>query len=284
MKFDDPNSEQLDFDANLRKKGATLHSWAMEYLALEDKKVKQTKSYKSKIAAIRKLAKKKATRAEANLQIREMISSPMPELSHGYQGHLISLLGQIAGDTDDPALSTYCLATAYRMMRGTPALRALYSDYAYYMCESISEKYRVTVKKIKRKRAWAIRATRGADGNYHDFNWLPLAWHDAGICAYIQNNYSQAETAFKAAIQLRAEHPRESGYFICDLHIKQAEVMRGLNRRDEELAHFETAKTLLNDIPDPLLLRMMQRHLKWALARSARSENSAQDDQGLDNE
>jgi len=70
MKFDDPNSEQLDFDANLRKKGATLHSWAMEYLALEDKKVKQTKSYKSKIAAIRKLAKKKATRAEANIQIR----------------------------------------------------------------------------------------------------------------------------------------------------------------------------------------------------------------------
>jgi hypothetical protein len=284
MKFDDVESKQLDFDENLRKKGATLHAWAAEHLALEEKSVKEAKSYKSKVAAIRKLAKKKSTRTEANVQIRKMLASPMPEISHGYQGYLIGQLGRIAGDTDDPLLSKYCTATAYRMMRRTPALRALFSDYAYYICESISEKYQVTEKKIKRKRAWATRATKGADGSYDDFTWLPLAWHDVGICAYIQNNYNQAETAFNAAIQLMSEHPRESGYFICKLHIKQAEVMRGLNRGDQEIAHFETARTLLNDIPDSLFREMMQRHLKRAIARSERSINLEFDDQGPDDE
>ena len=88
-----------------------------------------------------------------------------------------------------------------------------------------------------------------------------------------------AEKAFSTSIRLVSENPPASGYFICELHIKLAEVMRGLKRPDEELAHFETAKSLLSDIPNPELREYSARRLKWALARSAKSKEASDQDE-----
>ena len=127
MEFDRPNSEQLDFDANLRKNGGDLHAWANEHIKIEESSVRLAKDFKRNISKVRQLAKRKSTRPTANAQLRDLISSSMPGLSAGYQGYIIYQLSKIAADIEDRALSIYCKAAAFRLMRNTPALRAYFA-------------------------------------------------------------------------------------------------------------------------------------------------------------
>jgi hypothetical protein len=208
-----------------------------------------------------------------------MLRAPMDGVSLGYQSHIIERLSAIAAQAGDRQLGLYCTAAAYRLARGTPALRARFADGAYNIAEATSVWLKFTEKKAQRKMKWAGRAAAAAGGNQYDFNWLPYLCNDIGECAYRLTDYRTAEKAFSTSIRLVNENPAASGYFICELHIKLAEVMRGLKRPDEELAHFETAKSLLNDIPNPELREYSARRLKWALARSTKSKESSDQDE-----
>jgi tetratricopeptide (TPR) repeat protein len=274
MEFDAPELPQLDFVRRLSNQNSTLHEWAKEHVSTQERLNSAAKTLKSSVSKIKRLASRKAGRPEANAKARQLICS-MPNLEGGYDGYLIYKLREVAVLTNDWQLAHYCTAAGYRLMRNTPALRAHYADCAFFASEAISENYLATDKRISRKKAWAERATRDADSRIEDFNWLPFAWHDLGICAYIQRNLNQAEDAINKAILITNEHPMESGYFICQLHILQAEIMRELKRPDQQLAHFETANALLDDITKKDLQEMMRRRLNWALARSAKNKHSA---------
>jgi tetratricopeptide (TPR) repeat protein len=274
MEFEQSNPEQLSFEDSFREKSSGLHAWANEHIAREEKLNSSTKGFKKQLSDIKKLARKKATRLEAISRIRDMMSASMDGVSFGYQSHIIYRLSAIASQAGDRQLGLYCTAAAYRLARNTPALRARLADGAYDIAESTWIKLTFSEKKAKRKIKWAERAVLAANGNQHDFNWLPYLWNDIGECAYRSGNYRKAENAFSASIKLLTEKPPESGYFICELHIKLAEVMRGLKKPDEEIAHFETAKSLLNDISNPEFRDYSARHLKWALARSVKLKES----------
>lgn len=279
MDFERSNPEQLSFESSFRKKSEGLHEWANDHVALEEKINVSAKRFKKKLTDIRKLTRKKATRQEAVLQIRDVLSAPMDGVSSGYQSHIIERLSAIAAQAGDRQLWLYCTAAAYRLARSTPALRARFADAAYNIAEATSVWLNFTEKKAQRKMKWAKRAAAAADGNQYDFNWLPYLCNDIGECAYRLRDYRTAEKAFSTSIRLATESPPESGYFICQLHVKLAEVMRGLKRPDEELAHFETAKSLLNDIPNPELREHSARRLKWALARSSESKEASDQDE-----
>lgn len=279
MEFEKSNPEQLSFENSFRRKSDGLHEWANEHIGHEEKSNISTKRFKKQLAGIRKLTRKKATRQEAVLRIRAMLSTPMDGVSTGYQSHIIDRLSAIAVQAGDRQLGLYCTAAAYRLARGTPALRARFADAAYNIAEATSVWLNFTEKKAQRKMKWAGRAAAAADGNQYDFNWLPYLCNDIGECAYRLRDYRIAEKAFSTSIRLVSENPPASGYFICELHIKLAEVMRGLKKPDEELAHFETAKSLLSDIPNPELREHSARRLKWALARSAKSKEASDRDE-----